>query len=115
MSIHSQPSFHFCLLYKIEKVVHTREKRERKRGTGNNGNELKVAYMNINGLISGLDELNDYLKKSMPDVMGIVETKLNGQIIPSNIGNESYKAWSRNRKVKQGEGVMLLIKEGVKV
>ncbi len=37
---------------------------------------LKVAYMNINGLISGVLELEDYLKEEKPDIMGIVETKL---------------------------------------
>ena len=59
----------------------------------------------------GLDKFNDYLKESKPDVMGIVETKLKGQVLPDSIGNGIYKVWYRNRQGKQGGGVMLLIKE----
>ena len=47
--------------------------------------------------------------------MGIVETKLKGQISSDNVGNGLYKVWNRNRKAKQGGGVMLLTKENLKV
>ena len=47
--------------------------------------------------------------------MGITETKLNGQMPPDSVGNGLYKVWNRNRNAKQGGGVMLLIKENLKV
>lgn len=74
-----------------------------------------MAYTNIDGLISGLDELNDYLTKMRPDVMGIAETKLKGQISPNSVGKGRYKVWNKNRKNKQGGGVMFLVKENLKV
>ena len=95
-------------------MVYTGTKRGR-RGSNSNGIKLKIAYTNINGLITGINELNDYLKDSKPDIMGIVETKLKGQIPPDSVGNKLYKSWYRNRKGKQGGGVMILVKENINV
>ena len=44
------------------------------------GSELKVAYTNIDGIISTALELKDFLRKEQPDIMGIVETKITGGI-----------------------------------
>ena len=98
-----------------KEVVYTGKKRRGERDRRSDSNDLKVAYTNVNGLISGLNELNDYLDKSRPDIMGIVETKLKGQIPPESVGNGLYKVWSRNRKDKQGGGVMLLIRDNLRV
>ena len=79
------------------------------------GRALTVSYSNVNGLISGLDELNDYLKENKPDIMGIVEMKLTDQVLSTCIGNEEYNTWTRNRKEKQGGGVMFLTRKNLKV
>ena len=61
---------------------------DRKKSSDQRGanNKQLVAYTNINGLISGLTELNHYLREVKPDVMGIVETKLKGHLPPDSIG-----------------------------
>ena len=45
------------------------------------------AFTNINGFVSGILKLNDYLRETQLDVVGLVETKLRGQLTASNIGN----------------------------
>ena len=44
------------------------------------GNGWKVSYTNINGLMSALTELNDYLRERKPDILGLVETKLSDSV-----------------------------------
>lgn len=45
--------------------------------------------------------------------MGVAETKLSDEIEVFNIGEVNYKVWKRNRKNKQGGGVMFMIKKRV--
>ena len=78
---------------------------------GERGEKLKTAYTNVNGLISAQVELNDYLREYAPDVMGITETKLNDNIEMNNLGEGRYNVWLRNRKEKQGGGVMILVRK----
>ena len=78
------------------------------------GGKLKVSYTNVNGLVSSLLELNDYLENNTPDVMGITETKLNEQIVSINIGNGKYNVWRKDQKQKKG-GVMVLMKKELQV
>lgn len=46
----------------------------------------------------------------MPDIMGVVETKLKCQLPPGGVGEGLYNNWFKNREDKQGGGVMILIK-----
>lgn len=64
------------------------------------GDSLKVAYTNVNGLISSMLETGDYLSKEKPDVMGITENKLTGSIDAFNLRDGKYKVWMRNRENK---------------
>ena len=82
---------------------------------GARGRGLKVAYTNINGLLSAGLEIQDYLKEEKPDIIGLVETKLTGDVNSFNIGDEDYNVWFRNRTSKQGGGVMLLVKKDLLV
>lgn len=66
----------------------------------NYGEELKVAYTNVNELLSAQVELNDYLWESTPDMIGISETKLSDGIHVI-IGNGKYHMWKTDRKEKQ--------------
>ena len=47
---------------------------ERRRGC------IKVAYTNVDDLISSMLEMQDYLNTEKPDIMAITETKLSGVI-----------------------------------
>ncbi len=49
----------------------------------------KVVYTNVNGLVSGLRELNIFLQKASPDIIGLTEIKLHEEI------EEVKKNWSR--------------------
>jgi len=75
----------------------------------------KVTYTNINGIVSALTELNDYLRERKPDILGLVETKLSDSVEIQGIGEGQYNMWKRNRKGKKGGGVMLLIRKEVTV
>ena len=79
------------------------------------GRELKVAYTNIDGIISTALELKDFLRKEQPDIMGIVETKLTGGIDALGIGDGNYNIWIKNRENKKGGGVMLMVKKELTV
>ncbi len=72
-----------------------------------------VAYTNINGLISTLRELNNYIKIKQPDIMGITEVKLNETTENTRIGNSNYNVWIKHRNNKKGGGVMLLTKKSI--
>ena len=72
-------------------------------------------YTNVNGLITGLLELNDYLRDNTPDIVGITETKLEHLIEAVNIGDGKYNVYRRDRKGKKGGGVALLVKKGFEV
>ena len=39
-------------------------------------NNIKVTYTNIDGLVSGIVELKDYLQERKPEVVCLTETKL---------------------------------------
>ena len=79
------------------------------------GKELRVAYTNADGLMSVKCEIDEYLKNTKPDIMGVVETKLSDGIEMFNIGDGNYKVWTRNRLNKQGGGVMIMTKKNITV
>ncbi len=60
---------------KVEEVVHA--KSEGCRGTAvREGGTWTVAYTNVDGLVSVMDEVNEFIKANEPDIMALVETKL---------------------------------------
>ncbi len=75
---------------------------------------LKIKYTNIDGLVSSLLELKDYLKNNKPDVACLTETKLKEEI-KMRFAKEGYSTWKRGKKGKRGEGVMILVKEDIVV
>ena len=101
--------------FETEEVVPVRNKRGEYGRRGGRAGSLKVAFTNINGLISGITELNDYLSEAKPDVMGIVETKLRDLPPPNSIGDGRYNVWIKNRESKQGGGVMILTRNNLRV
>ena len=55
-----------------------------------------MTHTNIDGLLSCVVEVKDYLKERRPDVMCIVETKLKEEV-HVNFKEEGYKSWRRDR------------------
>lgn len=54
-------------ILKIEEMVQMGNRKGR--------SELKATHITVNGLTSALAKLNDYLRESKPDIMGVVKTK----------------------------------------
>ena len=77
-------------------------------------NETKVMFTNIDGIISRKLELVDYLREKKPEIVCLTETKL-CEGIQTNIENDNYNIWRKNRKDKKGVGMMLMIKYTIKV
>ena len=75
---------------------------------------LKVMYTNIDGLLSGVLELKDYLEVNRPEVVCLAETKLK-QEVQLNFKNEGYNIWRRDRKDKGGGGVLIMVKKDIYV
>ena len=73
--------------------------------SGGGGGALKVMYTNIDGLLSGILELRDYLTERKPDVVCITETKLREEIQIS-FKQQGYNVWRRDRKGRAGGGVL---------
>ena len=77
-------------------------------------NILSVMYTNMDGFISGLLELRDYIKDSKPDVVCLTETKLKEEV-QLGIIVEGYNYWRRDRKGKSGGGVLIMVKNDILV
>jgi len=73
---------------------------------------VKIRYTNIDGVISKRLELKDYLTSVRPDIVCLTETKLN-KVIEMNF--EGYNIWKRDRKEKQGGGVLIMVRKYMKV
>ena len=71
------------------------------KGRGNT--KWSVAYTNINGIISTLQELNKYIKEMQPDIMGITEVKLYEPVENLKIAEGGYNVWTKPRKIKKEE------------
>ena len=80
--------------------------------SGGGGGTLKVMYTNIDGLLSGLLELRDYLIEKKPDVVCITETKLREEIKIS-FKEQGYNVWRRDRKGKAGGGVLIIVRDDI--
>ena len=77
-------------------------------------NNIKVTYTNIDGLVSGIVELKDYLRERKPEVVCLTETKLKEEITVG-FEKEGYNMWRRDRKTKGGGGVMILVNKDILV
>merc|ERR1712035_276981 len=75
---------------------------------------LRVMYTNIDGVLSSILELRDYLRLNKPDVVCITETKLKEEI-HIQFQDEGYNMWRRDRKNKSGGGVAILTKANINV
>ena len=77
-------------------------------------NKLKVTYTNVDGLLSIILEVKEYLSSEKPDVFCMTETKLKEEI-NVNFQPEGFKLWRRDRKGKGGGRVLIMVKEDIAV
>ena len=96
-------------------MVHTKGGRR----TGGNlterdkGRRMKVMYTNIDGALSCRLDLEDYLREMDTEIVCIAETKLKEGI--SFDVNNKYNVWRRDRRGKEGGGVLVMIKKEIVV
>ena len=68
-------------------------------------------YTNIDGLVSKLNELKDYMLEEKTQIVCLTETKLNSVIKNEALNISDYNIWRKDRKQKSGGGVMILTKK----
>ena len=73
-----------------------------------------AAYTNIDGLISSLLEVEDYLREKKRELLCLAETKLREEIQLS-FKEEVYNIWRRDRVDKGGGGLLVVVREDVQV
>lgn len=85
------------------------------KAKGRRERKLKLMYSNVNGVTTVSSELNEYLRRKDPDIVGLTETKLDKSFECLSIGDGKYNMWIKSRKNKQGGGVMILTKKDLQV
>ncbi|MPC49430.1 hypothetical protein E2C01_043228 [Portunus trituberculatus] len=100
--------------HETEEVVHKEGEQKGNKYHCRRERVLKVAYTNINGILTAKIELNDYLRENKPNIMGSTKTKLCERLEALDIGENSYNIW-KNREAIKGGGVMLLGKKELQV
>ena len=60
-------------------------------------------------------EARAVLKGNEPDTTGLTDTKQSEEISTFNRGEGNYNVWKRNRKYKQGGGLMIIVKRNITV
>ena len=64
----------------------------------------------MDGLLSSILEVKEYLSSEKPDVFCMMETKIKEEIYV-NFQQEGFKIWRRDRKGKGGGGVLIMLKK----
>ena len=60
-------------------------------------------------------EVEEYLERVRPDMMILCETKWKDEWGVPNLGKGKYDVWMKNRKDKNGGGVMVLTEKSIRV
>ena len=80
---------------------------------GNRG--IKVAHINVNGLISKLTQIEILLKDCNIDVLAMTETHLTNKIADEELSIQGYDFQRSDRKHKLGGGCLVYYKENLTV
>jgi hypothetical protein len=73
---------------------------------------LKCLFVHARGLTSKIDILKNYVDKLKLDIIGIAETFLNDEVMPSEISIDGYSMYRKDRcNFKEGKagGVILYV------
>ena len=83
----------------------------------NTKNYLKVAHINVNGLmcLSRIQDIKVLIEATQIDILGITETKLSSKIGDEDIEIEGYKTFRRDRSRNDGGGCLMYYKENLDV
>ena len=72
-------------------------------------------YTNVDGLMSKRLEVEEVLKNEKPDIMVLCETKWRNEWGDPELGMGKYNCINRNRKGKEGGGVIVMIDINIRV
>lgn len=77
-------------------------------------NGLKIGHLNIQGLVSKLDELTLLLWSNKIDIFGITESKLNEKHPTSSFAIKGFhEPFRKDRTLNKGGGILIYVKENV--
>ena len=74
----------------------------------NKGNGLKIAHLNINGLLHKLNVLKVLLEETNFDILAVTETHLQANIPDDKVKIENYDLLRRDRKTDNGWGGVIV-------
>ena len=75
-------------------------------------NGFVVGHLNIQGIISKIDELELLLSSNKIDILGITETKLNDKHPTDTFSIKGYhKPFRKDRTENKGGGIIVYVKE----
>eukprot|EP00112_Aurelia_sp_Birch-Aquarium-sp1_P019753 Seg495.8 transcript_id=Seg495.8/GoldUCD/mRNA.D3Y31 product="hypothetical protein" protein_id=Seg495.8/GoldUCD/D3Y31 len=80
---------------------------------GNHG--IKMAHLNVNGLMSKINQIRFLLKNTNFDIFAITETHLKGEIEDKEIEIENYDVKRFDRKDKKGGGCLIYYKTSLTI
>ena len=80
---------------------------------GNHG--IKMAHLNVNGLMSKINQIRFLLEKASFDIFAITETHLKGEIEDKEIEIENYDVKRFDRKDKNGGGYLIYYKTSLTI
>lgn len=90
---------------KAEEVVFKNENDE----SQDKGIDLRIAYVNIDRVLSARLMLNYYQKENEPDILCLTVTKLNTDLELMDVENGKYRVWRRERNKQTRVGVMMFV------
>ncbi len=76
---------------------------------------MRIIYSNVDGLISKLNEFNDYIDEHKPDIICVTETKLHQSLNNEVLRCTGYNIWQKNRQYKTGGRLMILTADTLRV
>ena len=118
-----------CLRHNTDPVrnvvttTHTREITNSFKEMKGNKNNMKIAHININGLLGKITEIKELLQRTSLDILGVTETHLSRLIKDENIAIDGYNLTRRDRKETDFEetnegrygGCLIYYKENLQV
>ena len=78
-----------------------------------NINNPSFAYYNINSLTSKIHDIRDIISRSLPDILVLAETKIDGSFPKSEFLINNYNEPTRSDRSEHGEGVIEYIRSGL--
>ena len=75
---------------------------------------FKIGHLNINHLLRKFDQLEHYVTKRNYDIFCVTETWLHDRVPNSEVQIEGYKLFRKDRKVGEGGGELIYVRDSIR-